>query len=143
MPASGNNIAVSCSQSFTSLYQPRIPACNPTPDLLQGVLGAPVVSCGAHGTASGPNTKRQISLAKSEAIQVEGRVVAALPNATFRVSVSVGDSEHEILAYVSGLSLAVLTIMKHERLCFTRALRVVWIGEGISIGIMDCRHHGA
>lgn len=27
--------------------------------------------------------------------------------------------------------------MKHERLCFTRALRVVWIGEGISIGIME------
>ena len=42
-----------------------------------------------------------------------------------------------ILAYVSGLSLAVLPVMKHERLCFTRALRVVWIGEGISIGIME------
>lgn len=41
-------------------------------------------------------------MAKSEAIQVEGRVVAALPNATFRVSVAVGDSEHEILAYVAG-----------------------------------------
>ena len=42
-----------------------------------------------------------------------------------------------ILAYVSGLSLAILPIMKHERLSFTRALRVVWIGEGISIGIME------
>ena len=41
-------------------------------------------------------------MAKTEAIQVEGRVVAALPNATFRVAVKVGDNDHEILAYVAG-----------------------------------------
>ncbi len=41
-------------------------------------------------------------MAKSEAIQVQGKVVAALPNATFRVAVEVGESEHEILAYVAG-----------------------------------------
>lgn len=42
-----------------------------------------------------------------------------------------------ILAYVSGLSLAILSIMKRERLSFGAAFRVVWIGEGISIGIME------
>jgi len=43
-------------------------------------------------------------LAKADTIQVEGRVIAALPNARFRVAVTVGeeDGEHEILAYVSG-----------------------------------------
>ncbi len=41
-------------------------------------------------------------LPKGDAIQVEGTVVAALPNATFRVAVDVGGNQHEILAYVAG-----------------------------------------
>ena len=51
-------------------------------------------------------------LAKGDVIQVEGRVVAALPNARFRVAVEVGESQHEILAYVSG----------KMRKCFIRIL---------------------
>ena len=43
-------------------------------------------------------------MAKQEGIQVEGKVVKSLPNATFRV---VLDNGHEILAHISG------TMRKH------------------------------
>ena len=38
-------------------------------------------------------------MAKEEAIQVEGKVIEPLPNATFRVEL---DNGHKILAHVSG-----------------------------------------
>jgi len=41
-------------------------------------------------------------MADSQAIEMEGRVVAALPNAMFRVVVAVGEQQHEILATVCG-----------------------------------------
>ncbi|MBY5161587.1 translation initiation factor IF-1 [Salsipaludibacter albus] len=39
------------------------------------------------------------SVAKEEAIQVEGTVTEALPNTTFRVEL---DNGHEVLAHISG-----------------------------------------
>jgi translation initiation factor IF-1 len=41
-------------------------------------------------------------MAKTEAIEVEGRVVAALPNAMFRVEIDSDGTKHEILAHISG-----------------------------------------
>ena len=38
-------------------------------------------------------------MAKKEVIEVEGTVIEALPNATFKVKLS---NEHEVLAYISG-----------------------------------------
>jgi translation initiation factor IF-1 len=38
-------------------------------------------------------------LAKEEGIQVEGTVVEALPNATFRVKL---ENDHQLLAHISG-----------------------------------------
>ncbi len=38
-------------------------------------------------------------MAKKEAIEVEGKVVEALPNATFRVELANG---HKVLAHISG-----------------------------------------
>ncbi len=68
---------------------------------------------------------------------VIGEVAGLAIGITFGLGVGVTITLAVILAYVSGLSLAILPIMKHARLSFTRALRVVWIGEGISIGIME------
>lgn len=39
-------------------------------------------------------------MAKEDVLEVEGRVLEALPNATFRVKLDNGD--HEILAHISG-----------------------------------------
>jgi len=47
-------------------------------------------------------------MASSGAIEVEGTVVAALPNAMFRVAIDAGDADdtggakHEVLAHISG-----------------------------------------
>lgn len=41
-------------------------------------------------------------MAKTEAIEVEGRVETALPNAMFRVAVKVSGEDHSVLATVSG-----------------------------------------
>ena len=41
-------------------------------------------------------------MAKVEAIEVEGRVDAALPNAMFRVEVEISGEKHTVLATVSG-----------------------------------------
>ncbi len=41
-------------------------------------------------------------MAKVQAIEIEGRVVAALPNAMFRVEVDQGTKKHTILAHISG-----------------------------------------
>lgn len=41
-------------------------------------------------------------MAKTDAIELEGVVVAALPNAMFRVQVEVGGEKHEVLAHISG-----------------------------------------
>ncbi|RME37387.1 MAG: translation initiation factor IF-1 [Planctomycetota bacterium] len=41
-------------------------------------------------------------MAKVDAIEVEGVVVAALPNAMFRVEVDVGGEKQQVLATISG-----------------------------------------
>lgn len=41
-------------------------------------------------------------MAKVDAIEVEGHVVAALPNAMFRVEVDMGGGKHHVLATISG-----------------------------------------
>ncbi len=41
-------------------------------------------------------------MAKTNAIEVEGQVVAALPNAMFRVEVDISGEKHHVLAHISG-----------------------------------------
>jgi hypothetical protein len=41
------------------------------------------------------------------------------------------------LAYASGITLGVVPVMRRESLGFVAALRIIWIGEVISIGVME------
>jgi translation initiation factor IF-1 len=41
-------------------------------------------------------------MAKTDAIEMEGTVTVALPNAMFRVEVEMGQAKHNILAVISG-----------------------------------------
>lgn len=41
-------------------------------------------------------------MASTNAIEVEGKVVAALPNAMFRVEIQTGDEKHHVLTTISG-----------------------------------------
>jgi hypothetical protein len=42
-----------------------------------------------------------------------------------------------ILAYISGFTLGVVPVMRSRALSFWRALRIIWIGEAVSIGVME------
>lgn len=41
------------------------------------------------------------------------------------------------LAYISGFTLGVVPVMKSRSLGFLAALRIIWIGEAVSIGVME------
>ena len=49
--------------------------------------------------APGDRQTNFVDMAKDSGVEVEGRVVETLPNATFRVELEAG---HEVLAHVSG-----------------------------------------
>lgn len=42
-----------------------------------------------------------------------------------------------VLAYISGFTLTVFPLMRRTRLNFNAALKAVWIGEAVSIGVME------
>ena len=41
-------------------------------------------------------------MAKTEAIEVEARVLEALPNAMFRLEVKMGEKTHQLIGHISG-----------------------------------------
>jgi hypothetical protein len=41
------------------------------------------------------------------------------------------------LAYISGFALGVLPVMKSQNLAFWPALKLIWLGEAISIAVME------
>ena len=41
------------------------------------------------------------------------------------------------LAYATGMTLGLLPVMKNQNVGMLRALRIIWIGEVISIGVME------
>ena len=47
------------------------------------------------------------------------------------------------LAYVSGFTLGLLPVMRHQKKTFWQALKLIWIGEAVSIGVMEIAMNGA
>lgn len=47
------------------------------------------------------------------------------------------------LAYVSGFALGALPVMRREGVSLIRAIRLIWIGEAVSIGVMEIAMNGA
>ena len=41
------------------------------------------------------------------------------------------------LAYISGMTLGLLPVMRHQGKTFMQALKLIWIGEVLSIGVME------
>lgn len=41
------------------------------------------------------------------------------------------------LAYISGMTLGLLPVMRNQHVGFLQALRIIWVGEAISIGVME------
>ena len=42
-----------------------------------------------------------------------------------------------ILAYVTGMTLGIVPVARREKIGFDEAFRIIWIGEVISIGVME------
>ena len=42
-----------------------------------------------------------------------------------------------VLAYLCGFSLGVVPLMRRESLSFREGLRIIWVGEVVSIGVME------
>jgi hypothetical protein len=42
-----------------------------------------------------------------------------------------------VLAYAAGMTLGLLPVMRSQRVGMLQALRIIWIGEVISIGVME------
>jgi hypothetical protein len=42
-----------------------------------------------------------------------------------------------LLSYTSGITLGLLPVMKSQRIGAVAALRIIWIGEVVSIGVME------
>lgn len=74
-----------------------------------------------------------VSLAKDDVIEVEGKVIEALPNAMFQVEL---DNGHKVLAHISGkLRMNFIRILPGDRVTLelspydlTRG-RIVWRGK--------------
>ncbi len=47
------------------------------------------------------------------------------------------DRSATTLAYLSGMTLGLLPVMKDQGVSLLGALRIIWIGEVISIGVME------
>lgn len=47
-----------------------------------------------------------------------------------------------LLAYISGFSLASPPLMKKRQLTFAKAVKAIWLGEAISIGVMEVVMNG-
>ena len=79
-----------------------IPVCGPGPDryTYAGSV-APwraVTAC----RLIARRARRNDRMAKTDAIEVEGTVAAALPNAMFRVEIEAGEEKHAVLCTISG-----------------------------------------
>lgn len=42
-----------------------------------------------------------------------------------------------VLAYISGFSLGLLPVMRDQGKTFWQALKLIWVGEAVSIGVME------
>ena len=47
-----------------------------------------------------------------------------------------------VLASISGFTLGVIPVMRRESVAFVAALRAIWIGEAVSIGLMEIAMNG-
>ncbi|WDI30972.1 DUF4396 domain-containing protein [Hyphococcus flavus] len=48
-----------------------------------------------------------------------------------------------VLAYISGFTLGLLPVMRRQKKTFWQALKLIWVGEAISIGVMEIAMNSA
>jgi len=68
---------------------------------------------------------------------VIGEVVGVGIGVTLGLDVWMTIAFATVLAYASGITLGVLPVMKAQKIAFLPALKIIWIGEVVSIGVME------
>ena len=66
-----------------------------------------------------------------------GEVIGLIVSVTWGLGVGWTFMLSTFLAYLSGFLLATIPLMNREKLSFKQAIGVIWIGEVISIGVME------
>lgn len=66
-----------------------------------------------------------------------GEVAGLAIGVTFSLGVWLTIGLATTLAYISGFTLGVLPVMRREKRTFWQALKIIWIGEAVSIGVME------
>ena len=97
---------------------------------------------GAHSGHGGQGQGRPIVVAAQSTLHcLTGCVIGEV--AGLAIGVSLGLAAWQtialatLLAYASGITLGVLPVMKSQQTGFLAALKIIWIGEVISIGVME------
>ena len=72
---------------------------------------------------------------------VVGAVIGGVAGLMIGVSLGIGVWPTIILAttlaYISGFTLGLVPVIRHQGKTFMEALKLIWIGEAISIGVME------
>jgi hypothetical protein len=66
-----------------------------------------------------------------------GETLGLVVGTTFGLSQAASMAISTTLAYAAGFSLAVYPLVRHTGLSLPSAFAAIWIGEGISIGVME------
>ena len=74
---------------------------------------------------------------------VIGEVAGLATGVTLGLSVWLTIALATTLAYISGFSLGLLPVMRRQNKTFWQALKLIWIGEAISIGVMEIAMNAA
>lgn len=68
---------------------------------------------------------------------VIGETIGLMIGVTFGLHVYASMALATVLAYTSGFSLTIFPLIKRAHLSFKSALKAIWLGEVISIGVME------
>ena len=74
---------------------------------------------------------------------VIGEVAGLSIGVTFGLGVAATIGLATLLAYISGFTLGLLPVMRRQNKTFWQALKLIWIGEAISIGVMEIAMNAA
>ena len=96
-----------------------------------------------HGTGSNP----WITSAQATVHCLTGCVIGEVAGLAIAVTIGLGIwatiGLATGLAYISGFTLGLVPVMRRENKTFFEALKIIWLGEVVSIGVMEIAMNGA
>ena len=99
-------------------------------------------SHGAHGGGNPLVTSAQATLHCLTGCVI-GEVAGLMIGVTLGLGVWATIGLATALAYISGFTLGLLPVMRRQNKTFWQALKLIWIGEAVSIGVMEIAMNAA